>query len=500
MRIAAGVSNLAPPQHDRRFADPAWSANPLYRRAVQAHLALSETAHQMLADAELDASDRDRLRFLLDNLLDAVAPSNSPLAPGPLKEALDTGGASWLRGVRALLSDVSSPPRVPSMVDERAFEVGRNLAVSPGRVVHRAPMFELLQYAPRTDHVHERPVLLIPPTINKFYALDLAPGRSIVEHLVTSGHQVFAVSWRNPTARHSDWGMDAYVGAVLAAMRITCDIAEADQTSVWGTCSGGILTSVALAYLAATDGLGRVASLALPVTLLDQQVAGATGAVLDPRLADLAKQRSRRRGYLDGSCLTEFFAWLRPNDLIWNYWVSSYLMGRTPPAFDLLYWNADSTRMPAALHADFVDLAIGNQLLEAGGWKVMGVPVDLADVTVDTFVIGAVADHITPWQSCYRSTQILGGKCDFVLSNSGHVAAMVNPPDNPKASFRHSTSTPGDPDAFLRDSELHRGSWWPMYAAWLSERSGPMRPAPTELGSAQHPALEAAPGRYVLDR
>lgn len=499
-RVAAGVSEASPPKHDRRFVDPAWESNPFYRRLLQVHTIMAEKAHQALRDGELSAKDLERLSFLVDNVIDAMAPSNFPLAPAPLKEAIDTGGASWVRGIRSLLRDMSSAPRVPSMVDTTAFEVGGNLAVSPGHVVHRAPMFELLQYSPTTPEVHERPLLLVPPTINKYYALDLAPGRSVVEHLTAAGHQVFAISWRNPTARHADWGMDAYVHSIITAMRLTREITGASQSSVWGTCSGGILTTMALAHLGATGGLEAVASLALPVTLLDQQVSGTVGALMNPRLAEFAKQRSRRRGYLDGSSLTEMFAWLRPNDLIWNYWVSNYLLGRTPPAFDLLYWNSDSTRMPAALHADFMDLAAGNSLVEPAAMSALGVPIDLADITVDTFVIGAVADHITPWQSCYRTTQLLGGSCEFVLSNSGHVAAMVNPPGNPKASFRHSVTTPADPEEFLATAEEHSGSWWPLYAAWLSERSGPLRPAPASPGSPQHPALDPAPGRYVLDR
>lgn len=499
-RVLIGISELSPPKHDRRFSDRAWAENPLYRRAVQTHLAVAEKAHQTLMDGDLPRRDVDRLRFVVDNILDAVAPSNSPLSPTSLKEVIDTGGGSWVRGARSLVRDVSSAPRVPSMVDTSAFAVGGNIAVTPGQVVHRAPMFELLQYNAATEEVYEKPVLLVPPTINKYYALDLAPGRSVIEHLVQAGHQVFAISWRNPTARHADWGMDAYIHAILTALQVTREIAESDQASIWGTCSGGILTTMALAHLGATGSLDQVASLALPVTLLDQQVSGATGALMDPRLADMAKQRSRRRGFLDGSSLTEMFAWLRPNDLIWNYWVSNYLLGKTPPAFDLLYWNSDSTRMPAALHADFVDLAAGNRLVEPGAMTAMGVPVDLADVTVDAFVIGAVADHITPWESCYRTTQMLGGACEFVLSNSGHVAAMVNPPGNPKASFRHATETPKDPTEFMEKAESHQGSWWPVYSDWLAARSGSKKPAPTSPGSAQHPAVEPAPGRYVLDK
>lgn len=497
-RIGMGTATPAP--RDRRFSDRAWEENGAYRRWVQLHFAAHETAHQLLRDAELDDRVESKLRLLIDNVASAVAPSNSPLNPAALKEAIDSGGASFVRGFRNFLSDVSSAPRIPNMVDHAAFELGKNIAVTPGQVIHRTPMFELIEYRATTEQVRETPLLLVPPTINKYYALDLAPERSVVEFMVAQGFRVFAISWRNPTARHAAWGLDAYVHAVLTALATTRTISGAASTSLWGTCSGGIVTAVAVAHLAATDRESEVASLALPVTLLDQRISGTSGALLDPSLARRAVARSARKGYLDGASLAELFAWLRPDDLIWNYWVSNYLLGKQPPAFDLLYWNADSTRMPAALHRDFVEVALENQLVESGALVCHGVPVDLGLITVDAFVIGAVADHITPWQSCYRTTQLLGGKCEFVLSNSGHVAAMVNPPSNPKASYQHASHTPPDPEDFKSSAERHSGSWWPAYATWLDSRSGERVPAPEAPGSPEHPALCEAPGTYVLDR
>lgn len=467
-----GLGTGSPPPRDRRFADRAWQENGAYRRWVQLHFAAQETAHLLLRDAEFGDRAESKLRLLVDNIASALAPSNTPINPVALKEAIDSGGASFVRGLRNFITDMSSAPRIPNMVDQSAFELGENIATTAGNVIHRTPVFELIEYAGVTEKVREIPVLLVPPTINKFYALDLAPDRSVVEYLVGQGFRVFALSWRNPTARHASWGLDAYVHAVIGALEVTRTITGSLSTSLWGTCSGGIITSVAVALLAATGRQDQVASLALPVTLLDQQVSGTSGAIMDPGLAGLAVARSARQGYLDGAALAELFAWLRPDDLIWNYWVSNYLLGKQPPAFDLLYWNADSTRMPAALHRDFVELALHNQLVEPGSLVSHGVPIDLSEVTVDAFVIGAVADHITPWQSCYRTTQMLGGKCEFVLSNSGHVAAMVNPPGNPKASYQHSSHTPADPEEFRADAERHQGSWWPAYTAWLDARSG----------------------------
>ena len=499
-RIMAGASDVAPSKRDRRFADPAWSGNPFLRRTVQVYLALAERALQLVDDADLDEQTEARLRLLVENLIDAVSPSNSPLLnPAAMKETLDTGGANLVRGAKSLVKDLSRRPRVPSMVDDTEFEVGRNLAASPGAVVHRTPVFELIQYTPATEKVREVPLLMVPPTINKFYVLDLAPGRSTIEHLVAHGQQVFAMSWRNPSARYADWGLDTYIHAVIEAMDAVCDVTGSDRTAVYAACSGGIITSMAAAHLAATGRGDRLAALTLAVTVLDQAHAGTANALVDRKRADAAIAFSQRTGYLDGGALAEVFAWLRPNDLIWNYWVNNYLLGRKPPAFDILSWNADTTRMPAGLHRDFLELGLANKLVHPGEATALGVPVDLGRITADAYVIGGETDHLTPWQSCYRSAGLLGGKTEFVLSTSGHIAALVNPPTNPKASFRHSGSLPGNPQEFLDTAEPHQGSWWNHYAEWLAARTGDLVEAPADLGRGRYQPLDVAPGTYVFD-
>jgi polyhydroxyalkanoate synthase len=497
--IVAGQSDLKPSTRDRRYADKAWSDNPFLRRLVQGHLALTEKAAQLLGDADLDERSRQRLQLLVDNVSDAFAPSNSLLNPEALKETIDTGGANLVRGARNLASDLARAPRVPSMVDTSGFGLGENLALSEGAVIHRTPVFELIQYRPTTETVREVPLLIVPPTINKYYVLDLAPGRSVVEYLVSQGQQVFVLSWRNPTARHAEWGIDTYVHAVVEANEVVQQVTGSDRSALWGTCSGGIITTLALAYLSAVGRGDEVSSLTLPVTVLDQARAGTASALLDRGRADLAIARSRRQGYLDGASLAEMFAWLRPNDLVWNYWVNNYLLGRKPPAFDILYWNADTTRMPAGLHRDFLELSLGNKLVTAGDAVVLGIPVDLGRITADAYLIGGVADHITPWQSCYRTTRLLGGKTEFVLSNSGHVAALVNPPSNAKASFQHSADCPPRARDFQATAESHRGSWWEHYAPWLASRTGDLVPAPAELGGGGFAPLAPAPGTYVFD-
>jgi polyhydroxyalkanoate synthase subunit PhaC len=500
-QIALGRSEVAPGRKDRRFSDPAWTHNPLLRRTMQAYLAGGQAAESLLAGAELDWRDNERLQFLLTNLIAAAAPSNNPLLnPQATKALLDSGGTSAVRGLRALLTDLAAPPRVPSMVEPDAFEVGTDLAITPGAVVFRTEMFELIQYQPVTEQVHRYPLLIVPPMINKYYLIDLAPGRSMVEFLVGQGHQVFAMSWRNPDARHGDWDLDSYGRAITEAMDATRKVAGAARVSVCALCSGGIVSSMVAAHLKQTGQLDELASFCLGVTVLDQARAGTAGAMIDETTANAAMAASRARGYLDGRSLAEVFAWLRPDDLIWNYWVNNYLQGKSPPAFDILSWNADTTRLPAALHAGFIRLALANALTVPDAATMLGSPVDLSKVDSDSYVIAGIADHLCPWQSCYRTTQLLGGPVTFVLSTSGHIASMVNPPGNPKATFQTADANPPDPRDWLASATTASGSWWPHYSAWLAERSGGQRKARAKLGRKGYEVLSAAPGTYVHDR
>jgi polyhydroxyalkanoate synthase len=500
-RIGAGTSDVGPSPKDRRFADPGWSQNPVLRRVLQAYLAASRTVTGLIEDGELDWRDDQRVRFLAENLLQALAPSNVPmLNPASAKAGIDSGGLSFARGARNLARDLARAPRVPQMVDGSAFAVGETVAATPGAVVLRTDVFELIQYAPQTPTVSQVPLLLVPPMINKFYAVDLAPGRSWMEHLVQSGRQTFVLSWRNPDARHAEWGLDVYVRAVLDALDAIARICKTERAVLTGVCAGGIIASLVAAYLASTGGLHRLAGLALAVTLLDQRQAGTPVALTDRRLAATATARSRRQGYLDGRVLAEVFAWLRPGDLVWHYWVNNYLLGRPPPAFDVLFWNADTTRMPARLHADFVDLALDNRLVDPGRTTVLGVPVDLGAVDLDAYVVAGISDHITPWQSCYRTVGLLGGDTRFVLSSSGHIAALVNPPGNPAATFRVNPANPADAQEWLRGATTEQGSWWPDFAAWLERRGGATKKAPAKLGARGFTPLIEAPGTYVFDR
>lgn len=499
-RIAIGTSQVAPEKRDRRFADVAWQENPLLRRLLQLYLSSGRTAQQLVGDADLGWRDAERVQFFVDNVIEALAPSNVPLVnPASAKAVIDTAGISLLRGATRFAKDMAAAPRIPEMVDNSGFELGRNIAVSPGAVVYRTEVFELIQYTPQTEEVYDVPLLVVPPTINKFYAIDLAPGRSLIEYAVQQGRQMFVISWRNPDGRHADWDFDTYVSAIIDAIDQLEQITGSEQTVLAGICSGGILASIAAAHLAATGRQERLAALLFAVTVIDNARSGTASAITSPGLAKAAKEVSRRQGYLDGRNLAEVFAWLRPGDLVWNYWVNNYLCGKKPPAFDILFWNSDTTRMSAGLHADFVDLSLANNLADPGSLTVLGTPIDLSSITVDSYVVAGIADHITPWQNCYRTTQLLGGDTRFVLSTSGHIAALVNPPGNPKASYRTNKDDTSDASAWLKGAETHQGTWWTDVSAWLAERCGTKRPAPAEPGGPGHPVLADAPGTYVFD-
>jgi polyhydroxyalkanoate synthase subunit PhaC len=498
--IATGKSDIAPERRDRRFADPAWNANPLLKRTVQTYLAIGQTAEELLADADLDWRDNTRLKFLLTNVIAASAPSNNPLiSPAAWKAFIDSGGMSMVRGVRALISDMSSSPRVPSMVEHDAFELGKDLAVTPGAVVARTDVYELIQYKPSTPTVYRIPLLMTPPMINKYYITDLSPGRSMLEFFVSQGFQVFVLSWRNPDQHARHWDLNTYGEAVVDSAAVIRDITKAPKVNLMGLCAGGILDTMVCSHLAATGQLDEVNTLALGVTLLDMTQAGTTVALIDEGTAAGSILASKARGYMDGRTLAEVFAWLRPDDLIWNYWVNNYLQGKTPPPFDILYWNADTTRMPAGLHRNFIEIAMKNALTKPGAASMLGTPVDVSKIDVDKYVVAGIDDHIAPWPAAYRATQMLGGNSRFVLSNSGHVAAMVNPVTNPKATFRLGPDNPPDHRDWLAQAETVQGSWWPDYTSWLAERSGEQKQAPRTLGNPRHRPICDAPGTYVRE-
>jgi polyhydroxyalkanoate synthase subunit PhaC len=499
LRILAGKSDRAPAKGDRRFADPAWAQNPAFRRLCQEYLSLCESVGHLVDD--LDAGgrswqDAERARFVANIVMSAAAPTNAfATNPAALKRAFDTGGASVARGARQWWRDVRSNGGMPSQTDRSAFAVGTDLAVTPGAVVDRDELAEIIQYGPSTPAVRQQPVLIIPPPIGRYYFLDLRPGRSFVEYAVSRGLQVFMVSWRNPDPSMGGLGMDAYAARIRSAMDVVSSICDSPGLSTIGFCAGGILMST---VLSSSPSAVRAASFA--VTLLDFDSRAALGAFSAPRLLELARKQSGRAGVITGRQLGNVFSWMRPDDLVFNYWVSNYLMGDPPPVFDILAWNADSTNLPARLHAEFLDIFKRNTLCQPFAVEVLGSGVDLGRITVPTFVTGAITDHLTPWKGCYRTTELVGGPSTFVLSNAGHIASLVNPPGNPKATYYINGETGAGPDAWFKSATKQPGTWWEVWADWTVAQSGSEVPVRGHLGSAVHPVLEPAPGRYVRDR
>ena len=499
--VALGTSKVSPASGDWRFKDPAWARHPYYRRLGQAYSVSCAFTDEVLDELARTGRSVSAARFVVNVAESAAAPTNMLLGnPAAVKRAYETGGLSLLRGTRNLLDDVVHNGAMPSTVDRSAYQVGRDFAITPGTVVDRDPYAELIQYTPSTERVQARPVLIIPPPIGRYYFLDLRPGRSMVEYTVSRGLQAFMLSWRNPTREQASWNLDTYAGRVLSAIEAVREITGAEDIDVIGFCAGGILMTLALNRLAAL-GEKPVHSASYAVTLLDWGAEVPIKAFSASKLLALARWNSARAGVISARDMGSAFTWMRPDDLVWKAWVNNYLMGDKPPAFDILAWNADGTNLPAALHAQFLDLFEHNPMATPGALTCLGTPVDLRTITVPTFVTGGVSDHLTPWASCYRTTQLLGGPSTFVLSNAGHIQSLVNPPGNPKASFYTYTGSelPEDPQAWLAAAEKHTGTWWTHWADWVIAHSDERKAAPGQPGSAGHPPLDDAPGRYVRD-
>jgi polyhydroxyalkanoate synthase subunit PhaC len=500
--VLLGQSDLTPGKGDRRFGDPAWSTNPFFRRLEQGYLAWSETLEHIVDEAEASGEDHrrvERARFTVNVLTSALAPTNFfATNPAAIKRAFDTGGASLVRGARHFVSDLRNNGGMPSQVDPDAFEVGRDLAITPGAVIARDEVAEVLQYVPTTETVAERPVLVVPPPIGRYYFLDLQPGRSFVEFAVNQGLQTFLVSWRNPAAEQGHWDLDTYAARVSRAIDTVCEVTGSPDVNLIGFCAGGIISTTLLNHMVASGDV-RVHSASYAVTLLDFDERAPIAAFSGRNLLGFARRRTQRTGIISSRQMGAAFLWMRPNDLVFNYWVNNYLMGDKPPSFDILAWNADGTNLPGALHCQFLDIFQANVLVRPEAISVLGTPLQFETIKVPTFVTGAIADHLTPWKGCYRTTQLLSGESTFVLSYSGHIASLINPPGNPKA-YYWTGGVPGpDPDAWLSGAEKHTGSWWEAWAEWVGPRGGDQRDAPTVLGSSQHPPLDPAPGRFVRD-
>jgi polyhydroxyalkanoate synthase len=491
---------VAPEPGDRRFAAKAWRENPYYDYIRQSYLLAARFFSELAESVPLETHAKDRLRFAVKQWVDAASPSNF-LATNPeaLRSALETRGESLTQGLANLMADAHRG-RI-SQSDESAFEVGRNLAVTPGAVVHENELMQLIQYAPATSQVAARPLVMVPPCINKYYILDLQPENSFVRYALEQGHTVFMVSWRNVGPEQGRYGWDDYLEmGVFEPLRIARDIARSDRVNALGFCVGGTLLGAALAVLAA-KGESLVESATFLTTMLDFSEPGPLGVFIDPTSLAAREASIGSGGLLPGSDLYFVFSTLRANDLVWPYVVNNYLHGRSPDAFDLLYWNADSTNLPGPMYCYYVrNTYLENKLRVPRALTNCGVAVDLGKAPQPSFILATREDHIVPWRAAYRSVHLLGGEKTFVLGASGHVAGVINPAAKNRRSYWTGAHRPEDPADWLERAEEHPGSWWPRWAEWLAAYKGGTRKAPARPGNRSHSALEPAPGRYVRER
>jgi polyhydroxyalkanoate synthase len=491
----------APAMDDRRFKDDAWDENQLFDFIKQSYLLSARWMQSTVAEVDgLDDKTQKKVDFYTRQFVDALAPSNFVVTnPAVLRETIDTRGENLLRGLSNLLEDMERGKGQLhiKMTDFDAFEVGDNIAVSPGKVVFQNDLMQLIQFSPSTETVSKTPLLIIPPWINKFYILDLRPKNSFIKWAVEQGLTVFCISWVNPDEKLAQKTFEDYMTeGTLAALDAIEKATGEKQANVIGYCLGGTLLASTLAYMTA-KGDKRIKSATYFVTLVDFAEAGELTVFIDEEQLAALEDRMNEKGYLDGSAMATTFNMLRANDLIWSFVVNNYLMGKDPFPFDLLYWNADSTRMPAAMHSFYLRRMYQENLLrEAGGIELCGVPIDLHKVKTPSFLLSTQEDHIAPWMATYAATQIYAGPVKFVLSGSGHIAGVVNPPSAEKYGYWTNTKLPADPDAWLEGAKNHKGSWWPEWAKWLKKYRGADVPARIP-GDGKLPAIEDAPGSYV---
>ena len=495
---------IEPARDDRRFKDDAWSEEAVFDYIKQSYLLTSDWLQAQVSDVDdMDEKTREKLKFYTRQFVDALSPSNFVATnPKVLKAAAETKGENLIKGLDPLLKDLERGQgelRI-SMTDTEAFELGTNVAVTPGKVVYQNDLIQLLQYAPTTEKVAKRPLLIVPPWINKFYILDLQPKNSFIKWATDQGHTVFVISWINPDERYADKQFEDYMlEGPLAAMDAIKDATGEKDVNVIGYCIGGTLTAATLAYMAA-KGDGRVKSATFFTTMVDFSDPGELGVFIDEGQLQRLDEHMEKKGYLDGQYMSQVFNMMRDNDLIWSFVINNYLLGREPMAFDLLYWNSDNTRMPKMMHSLYLrKMYLQNKLVEPGGITLDGVPIDLSTIKTPVYWLSTKDDHIAPWKSTYAATQLYKGPKRFVLSASGHIAGVINPPAANKYCFWTNTKTPADPDAFFESAKQHDGSWWPDWQKWIKKYAGG-EIAARKPGDGKLKVIEDAPGSYVKVR
>ena len=497
LKIFKSESDLRPEHGDHRFKDSLWNDSTFHRILVQLYIAWSQTIQNWLADQILNDDDRKRINFIFEQIIAAIAPSNLPLNPAALKRARDSDGESAVSGLHNWLSDLIGNHAMPRQIRSDAYEVGRNLALTEGAVIFRNSQLELIQYRSQTPLVHRRPVLLIPPQINKYYIFDLRPKNSLIGHLIRSGLQMFVISWRNPTEAEAHWGLGTYLASILQAIDVICSTTKSRRLGLISACAGGLTAMALIGYLAELDK-PLVSSHSLLVTCLFANHGSTLELFTTPDLVERIRRYTQNMGVMQGAELAKVFAWLRPNDLVWRYWINNYLMGRSPPPLDVLYWDNDPTRLPASLNGDFLDMYDKDVFRTPNALKVLDRPIDFRKVKIDTYFVGGEDDYLMPWHGCYRAYKVFRGRHRFILSTSGHVQSVLRPPRLANAVYYTNCAKPETPEEWLRAAARHEGSWWGDWHQWLAELSGGVKEAPSKLGSSQFPPLMPAPGSYVL--
>jgi polyhydroxyalkanoate synthase len=499
-RLIGNRGSSATPIKDKRFADEAFADHPFFYLLHQMYLVNQRFAFELLDSATLQPEQERKARFAAQFLIDALAPTNTLVGnPAALRKAMQTGGKSVTQGLRNMAHDVRYNGGWPSQVDSSGFEVGVNMAITPGKVVYRSDLIELIQYEPQTPAVFETPLLFCPPWINKYYIMDLAPQKSLIEWAVQHGHTCFAISYRNPDESMRDTTFEDYLmKGPRDAVRVVREITGAEQVNMLSVCLGGTLTAIALAYNAAIDD-DSINTATFLNTHTDFSEPGVLGTFTDESSIAALEKRMAKKGYLEASQMAHTFDAIRANDLVFQYVVNNWLMGEKPPAFDLLAWNNDSTRMPAKMHSAYLRSCYLRNEFSRGELVIDGVRLDPGAVSVDAYVLSAVDDHIVPWISAYKTARLLGGDNRFVLSTSGHIAGIVNPP-SPKAKHWTNPELPADPQLWIAGATLQEGTWWQDWIEWIASRAGDMVDPPKQVGSSDYPILCDAPGTFVLTR
>lgn len=497
----ASTTVAKPPAGDRRFASAEWQENPVFDYIKQSYLLASNLLTDLAEYAQVDEANKKKLRFYTKYFIDAMSPTNFAFTnPEVIKQAVDSKGQTLIDGLKNLLTDMEKG-RI-SMTDETAFKLGENLAVTPGAVVYENHLMQVIQYKPTTETVCDRPVLIVPPSINKFYILDLQPQNSFVKYAVDQGNTVFLISWVNPDESHKDVSWDDYIDeGVFKALDVVQAVTKAEKINTVSWCVGGTLLATALAVMYAKGIEDRVASATFFTTMVDFTESGDLGVFIDETQIAQRETYLQNSGVLSGKDLALAFSMIRANDLIWSYVVNNYLKGQNPTPFDILYWNSDPTNLPAKMYSDYIrNMYLENKLSQPNALTMCGVPIDLTRIKTPAYFLSTIDDHIAPWKTTFKGTELLSGPIEFVLGASGHIAGVINPPAKNKRSYWKQGELGKGADHWLETATSEKGSWWPHWDTWLKQQGGSEIPAPTQLGNERYQIIEDAPGRYVKRR